>query len=202
MKYLDFRRRMAPFAAFSIRDARMLDPAFDRRRLHEWSARGYLRLLTKGHYVFADIDIDDRSLDLIANRLYAPSYVSLETVLSRAGLIPEKVRQVTSVTTRKTRSAPAGLATFSYRTVAPRLFFGYVIEPNGARVAVVEKALLDYLYLHPDLQTREDYESLRMDRRQLADQLDRRRFAGHLARFGSKALSERANRLLEWARYA
>jgi predicted transcriptional regulator of viral defense system len=202
MKYIDFRSRMAPFTLFSLHDARILEPAFDRRRLHEWGRKGYIKPLTKGWYLFADAALDDDSLDRIANRIYAPSYVSLETVLSRKGLIPETVRRVTSITTRKTRDIRTEIGSFTYRTVAPRLFFGYEMDPNGAKVACAEKAILDFLYLHADLAAPEDFESLRIDKRELAEKADAGRFNDFLSRFGGKALTLRARRFMEWARNA
>jgi len=202
MRYIDFRRKMDQFAVFSLNDARMLSADFDRRRLHEWSRKGYIRLIARGYYIFSDIEIDDTMLELIANRVYAPSYVSLESVLSRAGLLPETVLQVTSVSTRKTRTISTDISTFSYRTIVPRLFFGYEIGVRGTKVANVEKAVLDYLYLHPHLRTRQDYESLRIDRQQLAARVSQQRLDKYLERFGNKALYSRAQKLFTWGRYA
>ena len=39
----------------------------------------------------------------IANKLYQPSYISLETALSHYGMIPETVYTITSVTTKASR---------------------------------------------------------------------------------------------------
>lgn len=202
MKYVNFRRQMAPLIVFSLRDARMIDSSFDRRRLHEWRGKGYIRLAAKGWYLFTDVDINDTLLDCIANRIYAPSYVSLETVLSRSGLLPDTVLKVTSVTTRKTRTVRSDIAEFTYRTVSPRLFFGYTIGPRGEKVATPEKALLDYLYLHPDLKTRTDFESIRSDRHIISQELNRVRFGEYLARFGGKTLRARADSYFKWGHYA
>lgn len=203
MRYNEFRRLMAPFAVFSINDVRMVEPGFDRRRLHEWHTRGYIRLIAKKYYMFADITIDESVLDLVANKIYAPSYVSLESVLSRHGLLPETVSQITSVCTRKTRSIATDIATFTYRTIAPRLFFGYEIAgKSGTKVACMEKAILDYLYFHPDLRARQDYEALRIDRQELSSRIDQNRFESLLARFDMKALDVRAKKFIKWVRYA
>src|SRR3990167_6547201 len=48
--------------------------------------------------------IDLPSDGAIANRLYAPSYISFEYAMSRYGLIPESVYAVTSATSRITRT--------------------------------------------------------------------------------------------------
>ena len=41
---------------------------------------------------------------LIANHLYGPSYVSLDTALSHWGLIPERVYEISSVTTNNSKT--------------------------------------------------------------------------------------------------
>ena len=202
MNYIEFRTRMTPLTVFSLHDARMIESDFDRRRLHEWRRKGYIESLVKGWYLFADSTIDDDCLDRIANRIYAPSYVSLETVLSRMGFIPETVHSVTSIATRKTRDIRTDIAFFSYRTVSPRLFFGYEIMPHGAKVATAEKAVLDFLYLHADLAAPEDYDSLRIERQELSDRINTDRFNDFLTRFGSKALRLRAERFMQWVRNA
>ncbi|MBN1127779.1 MAG: hypothetical protein JXA71_02260 [Chitinispirillaceae bacterium] len=170
--------------------------------MHEWQKKGYVTLLANGWYLFSDVPVDENNLDWIANRLYAPSYVSLETVLSRRGLIPETVPTITSITTRKTREINTALATFTYRTVSPRFFFGYDTGLRGLKTAFVEKAVLDYLYLHADLVAQEDFESLRIDNAEFSIRFNMSRFNDFLSRFNSKALTTRAKKFMKWARYA
>ncbi|MBN1309619.1 MAG: hypothetical protein JXA18_16990 [Chitinispirillaceae bacterium] len=202
MKFNDFRNRMAPFTLFSLRDTRILDPGFDRRRLYEWSAKGYLKLIAKGWYLFADTSIDENTLDWIANRIYAPSYISLETIMSRTSLIPDTVHAITSITTRKTRTIQTVFSKFIYRTVSPRLFFGYTLGPHEVKIALPEKAILDYLYLHTDIRTREDFESLRVDRQALVGRINRRRFDKFLKHYTNKALQRRAELFFTWVCHA
>ena len=56
--------------------------------------------LRKGLYMMTDYPANNY---LIANRLYAPSYISFDMALSIYGIIPETVYTVTSATTRTTR---------------------------------------------------------------------------------------------------
>jgi len=56
----------------------------------------------------------------LANRLYAPSYVSLENALSFYGIIPEEAAAVSSVTTKPTRVFRNHYGTFTYRTCKRR----------------------------------------------------------------------------------
>ena len=86
---------------------------------------------------------------LIANQLYKPSYLSLESALSYYGLIPESVYSVTSVTTKTTREFEAGGHLYSYRTIKASAFGGYrsvKIADEQIMIAEREKALADYLY--------------------------------------------------------
>lgn len=85
----------------------------------------------------------------IANKLYQPSYISLETALSYYGIIPETVYTVTSITTKATREFTTPLGTFSYQRVKPKVFQGYcAIKKEGNIVLLAEpaKALADYLH--------------------------------------------------------
>ena len=72
---------------------------------------GKLLQLKRGLYVVSpQISGQQLSLELVANHMYGPSYVSLHYALRRYGLIPERVYMVTSVTTRHTRSFQNELA--------------------------------------------------------------------------------------------
>jgi len=85
----------------------------------------------------------------IANKLYQPSYVSLETALSYYGIIPEVVYAVTSVTTKPTREFKTPKSVFSYQRIKKSVFAGYspvTIEGHVVLLAEPEKALADYLY--------------------------------------------------------
>ena len=76
-----------------------------RNQLNRWKKRGLVVKLKRGVYMF---NRDERKLNpgdfFIANQLCAPSYISLESALSFYGLIPERVADTTSVTTKKTLS--------------------------------------------------------------------------------------------------
>ena len=111
---------------------------------------GKLLQLKRGLYVVSpQISGRQLSLELVANHIYGPSYVSLHYALRHYGLIPERVSMVTSVTTRHTRSFQNELALFSYRGVGTAYF------PIGIRsqevdgisylIATPEKALCDML---------------------------------------------------------
>lgn len=86
----------------------------------------------------------------IANRLYTPSYLSLEYALAHYRMIPETVYSVTSVTTRVTRTFTAEGRSYEYSRIKRAAFTGYKSEKTNAGgvvlIAEPEKALTDYLY--------------------------------------------------------
>ncbi|MBI4372058.1 MAG: type IV toxin-antitoxin system AbiEi family antitoxin domain-containing protein [Elusimicrobia bacterium] len=114
--------------------------------LIRYTRRGLLRRFKRGLYAAAGRLPSKWSL---ANRLYQPSYVSLESALSYYGLIPETVYSVTSVTTKSTREFDALGADYLFRAIKRKAFFGYrsvEIEGQSVLLAEKEKALADYLY--------------------------------------------------------
>jgi len=95
-----------------------------------------------------------RTIDLmaVANCLYdAPSYISLETALSRYGLIPEAVMGMTSVVKGRSKRFTTPIGWFSYQTIPEDLFGIGVRTVTGHLMASPEKALCDYLYTRPNL---------------------------------------------------
>ena len=85
----------------------------------------------------------------IANRLYTPSYLSLEYALAHYRMIPETVYSVTSVTTRTTRAFTAEGRSYEYSRIKRKAFTGYKNLMTDAGVILIaepEKAIVDYLY--------------------------------------------------------
>ena len=134
--------------------------------LFRWKQRGWIVGLRKGLYELCfpnDLKLPDLYL---ANKIYSPSYVSLETALSHYNLIPEVAIAVTSVTTKVTRQFKNQHGLFIYRSVQPRAFCGYYIEQyHGYNVLLAEpeKALVDYLYFNTLHKRKIDLVALRLD---------------------------------------
>lgn len=107
---------------------------------------GKLQRLRRGLYIFTGAIVDPY---LIANTIYAPSYISLETALSYYGLIPEVVYTITSITTKPTREFIFNDINYGYQTIKMAAFTGYVpLNKNNTKVLIAtpEKALADYYY--------------------------------------------------------
>ncbi len=93
--------------------------------------------------------IDQPRDEVVANRLYAPSYISFEYALSRYGIIPESVYTITSATTRITREFIVNNKSFTYSHIKKQVYRGYKTEKIGGMTVLMaepEKALVDYLY--------------------------------------------------------
>ncbi len=117
-----------------------------RKFLLRYVAQGLFWQIRRGLYASRD---DFPHLWVIANRLYHPSYISLETALSHYGIIPETIYSITSVTSKITRRFEACDRHFQYHKVKQKAYTGYCpLQLDGQIILVAEpeKALADYLY--------------------------------------------------------
>jgi len=198
MNFVAFKNSLRDFPVFSLADIRATHADFDRRRLSEWQKKGYIKKIIKGHYFFSDVEMNEDTLWAIANKIYKPSYISFETAMSHYRLIPESIYMITSASTKRTSMFETALTRFSYRTIKPSLFFGYSLLPDRTKMAFMEKAILDYFYINPAVQTDAEFASLRINREELLAQVSEERLADYLQRFNQKRLSKRMQHFLEW----
>jgi len=115
--------------------------------VHRYTKKGFTKRLKRGIYALYDTSIPDIYL---ANKLYEPSYVSLEFALAFHGVIPETVYEITSVTTKATRQFNALGKTFSYHRIKKEAFTGYAVYRQrdiSTLIADPEKAFVDLTYL-------------------------------------------------------
>ncbi len=111
--------------------------------------QGIIRRVKKGIYVFGErLSRRPYSREVLANMIYGPSYISLDSALQYHGLIPEQVEAVTSVTCGRGRrfSTPIGL--YIYRRIPMKAYsIGFdQMELDAGRsflIAIPEKALAD-----------------------------------------------------------
>lgn len=170
--YMDFNQAMKPFGVFNTLDIKKWNSDFDSRRLVEWRQKGYLTKLSNKIYCFSDFAKSELHLYRISNKLYPPSYVSLETALWHSGLIPEAAFTIQAISSRKTIQFSTDLGVFNYRNLKPELYFGYTIlrlEDQPILIAEPEKALLDLLYLNHTISTKQDLEALRLNPVQMSE---------------------------------
>lgn len=122
-------------------------------KINELVKNGLLTTLKKGLYVPGPkLNIQRPEPFLIANHLWGPSYVSLESALSHWGFIPERVYEISSVTIKDTKTYKTDIGRFSYRHIrAPYYSFGIrsvsLTPKQVALIASPEKALCDKIIM-------------------------------------------------------
>jgi predicted transcriptional regulator of viral defense system len=108
--------------------------------------QGKIQRIKRGFYKLTDETVSDLYL---ANKLYEPSYISLEFALSYHRVIPETVYEITSITPKTTRRFKALGKVYSYRHVKKGAFGGYTTgKQRGISflIAEPEKAFVDSNY--------------------------------------------------------
>jgi len=196
MNTIDFQKKFQPYQVFSLQDIKKFFPDFSYRQIDRWGKKGYLLKIKQGFYTLTDQDINQSFSFMVANRIYHPSYISLEKALKYYGLIPEEVFQITSVSTKKTTEFNTSVGNFAYRHISPKLFWGYkLIKVDNSKflIADPEKAILDYLYLHSKFKTADDFKEMRINTDSFAEHVNIKKFQKYLEAFNNKALTKRAN---------
>lgn len=203
---MNFKEALKPFTVFSLQEIKKIDANFHRRRLNEWQDKGYIKKVIRGFYIFSDLKINEKVLGEIANRIYAPSYVSFEMALSYYSFIPESVYAMTSAATRKTSRFSTPIGEFIYRTIKPALFFGYHLvaynDEKLLKIASPEKAILDYFYINPHIQTEDDFLSLRLNGDIFWQIIDENQLGNYLEKFAQLTLSRRIHLFMEYIKNA
>ncbi len=194
MNFQKFRNTLYRQKVFSTRDIAKLWADFNYVNLINWQNKGYIIKLRNTWYAFPETLKTEADLFFLANRLHRPSYVSLETALRYYNWIPESVFSTISITTAKPATWQTPVGHFIYRSVQPRLFFGYQpVEMPEVTFAIAdpEKTLLDFLYFNPQLVSVIDFEQRRLNREEIAERLDLGRMNSYLALVASPSLEDR-----------
>lgn len=155
MKYLEFKNTVRRFPLISSTHIANISkkPQILKVQMRGWQEKGLIIKLRRGLYI---LNKNDRKIEpsriFLANALYSPSYVSMEYAFGYYDLIPEKVEDVTSITTKKTAKFKNLFGTFIYQHLKTDLFFGFaeIEDENGLPlyIAEPEKAMLDFIYLN------------------------------------------------------
>jgi len=118
-------------------------------KIPELERKGLIIRVKRDLYVVSQkVHNQEISRELLANHLYGPSYISLETALSYYGLIPEGVYSVLSVCTKQRKQYNTPLGNFEYIKV-PENYFSIGINQEIVNnsyaflIASPEKALCD-----------------------------------------------------------
>lgn len=120
------------------------------QKVRNLEADGSLIRLKRGLYVVSPkISRVSLSTELIANHLYAPSYVSMHTALRYYGMIPEAVYVTQSMTVKHSRNFDTPIGRFEYQMISRDAFpvgITYINKQEYAfLMATPEKALCDLI---------------------------------------------------------
>lgn len=118
-------------------------------KIMEMVNQGILVQLRRGLYLTTSL-VNEKTPEpfLIANHLYGPSYVSLDSALNHWGLIPERVFEISSVTPKVSKRFLAQNIVYSF-THLPAAYYPLGIqslsltETQTVLIASPEKALCD-----------------------------------------------------------
>ncbi len=105
---------------------------------------GYIKKIMRGIYSLND----NYSKEEFANKYRKPSYISLYTVLQKAGIVFQPYTSVYAITNR-TEEIEVDNQKYIYRKIKDEILlnnFGINIE-NGVMIASPERAICDKLYL-------------------------------------------------------
>ena len=142
------------FKTLQQRDIKLFEPLefaklFDIRnkntlykKLQSLEKRKIIKRLSRGLYQFSLARPNDFSL---ANYLYQPSYISLESALNFHGIITGFSYKIISLVPKKSKTIILEGKEFVYSQIKRELFWGYEKQDNFL-IAEKEKAILDYLY--------------------------------------------------------
>jgi hypothetical protein len=170
---------------FRLVDVAMITGETDRRslakKLNYYVGKGALQNPRKGIYTKPDYNPEE-----LACRVYSPSYISLEYVLARSGVIFQYHQQFT-VVSYLSRTIEVDDLSFRYRKIKDKVLangMGIAQTPGQATMASAERAFLDMLYLDPGFYF--DNPGI----------LDRKLLKKLLPVYQSKALSKRASKIV------
>lgn len=145
-----------------------------RVKINSMLKKGELVRVKKGLYVFGEKYARELYLrESLANKIYGPSYISLEYALSFWGIIPEKVNVLTSITNKKNKEFNTPVGTFTYRHINSKLYsegitLYKVDDKHNILIATKEKAIADMLHFADKMHTIDElklylFENLRTD---------------------------------------
>lgn len=133
------------------------DYSFPSNKIASLEQEGKIIRLKRGMYVVSpNVTKQLLSTELIANHIYGPSYVSMESALHYYGLIPEQVYTVRSMTVNRSRKFENPIGSFEYITT-PEKYYSIGISQQTALskytflIASPEKALCDMISATPRL---------------------------------------------------
>lgn len=149
------------------------------KKIQRLEKKGIVKKLIKGKYLFAFSKTNDFK---IANFLYQPSYISLESALSFYGIITGFSYKITSITVKKSRTFTVNQKEYLYSHINQNFFWGYE-KKEDFLIAEKEKALLDLIYFYS--KGLRGFNSDELD----VSEIDKQKLIDYAGKFNKKLLS-------------
>ncbi len=201
MNFQEFRLAFREYPVFSIIEIEKLFPAFDPKNLVNWQKKNYVQKIRNTWYRFTENNLNLDTLFFMSNHIYHPSYISLESALSYYGFIPEGVFKITAISTLKTQQFTTPLNIFGYQNVKPDLYFGYQLKRFNNfnfKIAEPEKAILDFIYLHSEIDTEAHFYELRLNILEIMQRINFDTLDAYTLHINSNALNKRVQTFLKF----
>lgn len=137
-----------PQTVFTLKEASLLMPMLEyanlSKRMAYLARTGAIRRIAHGVY-----GKDNYNPLELANKLYAPSYISLETVLRQAGITFQHYDRIFSAS-YLSRTVEANNHTFQYHQLSKKILLNKrgLTEKENITIATPERAFLDAVYLY------------------------------------------------------
>lgn len=137
-----------PETVFTLNEITQLFPDIPyesiRDRLYYFTKVGKLKRLHQGIYAKADYNPYE-----LANKLYKPSYISLETVLSAGNVVFQYYETIFAVS-YLTRTVTVNNVPVQYRQIKGEILTNTegIEQKNGYFIATLERAFLDAVYIY------------------------------------------------------
>lgn len=186
---------------FTLDDLRVIfsEHPVSSRQLNRWKNSGFLLKLKNGVYLLEDYKNLVHPF-LVANLLYQPSYVSLESALYEYGFIPDVTQTITSVSVKKTWFTDALDNRFDYKKIKRECFIGYGAKKYlnfETLMAEPEKAIVDFFYFNKSrLNKAGQINELRFNYDNLKQKVDKEKLRHYAALFGSGSLDDLVKELI------
>lgn len=136
-----------PRTVFTVQSLLMLSGLDDSKKitksLHYYTNNGKILNPRKG--VYTKLKYDEQEM---ACSLYRPSYISLEYVLQRAGVVFQWDDSITCIS-YLSRTVKVDNKRYQYRKINPELWIGMegIEQRDNIAMAIPERAFLDMMYL-------------------------------------------------------
>jgi hypothetical protein len=152
------------------------------KKLNYYVSKGKIRNPRKGLYTKQEYNHEE-----LAGCIFTPTYISLEYVLQKAGIIFQYDKRMTSVS-YLSRTITVDEETYSFRKLKGELLVntaGIIRQNNHINIASAERAFLDTLYLDKEYY----FDNL--------NPLSKELIFGLLPIYQSKSLTQRVTKLLQ-----